>query len=131
MALGNEKTILVTTFRRSGESVPTPVWVTGLNDGRIGFWTSSTSGKAKRLRNNPAVEVVPCSQRGVPTPGAVSVPGTAELVTAGPDFAAVQSAVKAKYGVMVRISKLFNTVGARLKGRPQPYGDVVVLITTR
>ncbi|MFW0789672.1 PPOX class F420-dependent oxidoreductase [Gordonia sp. CPCC 205333] len=130
MALSNEKAISVTTFRKSGEGVATPVWVVPLDDGRIGFWTSSTSGKAKRLRNNPAVEVTPCSQRGAIPAGAVAVAGTAKLVTAGPEFDAVQAAVKAKYGVQVPISKLFNTIGAKLKGRTQPYGDTVVVIAT-
>ncbi|MFW3370850.1 pyridoxamine 5'-phosphate oxidase family protein [Rhodococcus qingshengii] len=61
MSLGEEKTISVTTFRKSGDGVATPTWVVPLPDGRIGFWTSSKSGKAKRLRNNPRVTVVPCN----------------------------------------------------------------------
>lgn len=129
MTLGNEKTISITTFRKSGEPIATPVWVVPVEGGRIGFWTSSTSGKAKRLRNNSAVEVVPCSQRGVVAPGATKVSGTAELVTSGPEFDAVQAAVKAKYGFQVGMSKFFNTIGAKFKGREQPYGDTVVVVT--
>lgn len=128
MALDNEKTISITTFRKSGEAIATPVWVVPVVGGRIGFWTSSTSGKAKRIRNNPAVEVVPCNSRGIVTAGATKVSGTAELVTAGPEFDAVQAAVRAKYGIQVGMSKFFNTIGAKIKGRKQPYGDTVVLV---
>lgn len=130
MVLSDEKAISVTTFRKSGDAVATPVWVVPVDGGRIGFWTSSTSGKAKRIRNNPSVQVVACSQRGIVAPGATPVAGTARLVTSGPEFDAVQAAVKAKYGFQVSVSKVFNTIGARIKGRNQPYGDTVVVITT-
>jgi PPOX class probable F420-dependent enzyme len=129
MTLSAEKTISLATFRKSGDKIATPVWVVPVSGGRIGFWTSSTSGKAKRLRNNPAVEVTACNQRGVPKPGAPTVGGAAELVTSGAAFDEVTASVKAKYGFMVPVSKFFNGIGARLKGRDQPYGDVVVLIT--
>ena len=129
MSLATEKTISVATFRRSGEKVATPVWVVPVDGDRVGFWTSSTSGKAKRLKNNPAVEITPCNQRGAVSAGAVTTAGTAELVTSGPEFDAVQAAVKAKYGFQVPMSKFFNTIGAKFKGRDQPYGDTVVVIT--
>ena len=45
MALADEKYILLTTFRRDGTPVPTPVWVVSLDEGKLGFWTSSGSGK--------------------------------------------------------------------------------------
>ncbi|NMO03846.1 PPOX class F420-dependent oxidoreductase [Gordonia sp. TBRC 11910] len=130
MTLSNEKFISVTTFRKSGEAIATPVWVVPVDGDRLGFWTSSTSGKAKRLRNNPKVEVVACNQRGVVAAGATKTDGTAQLVTSGPEFDAVQAAVKAKYGFQVSVSKVLNTIGAKIKGRNQPYGDTVVLITT-
>ncbi len=129
MTLSDEKTISVTTFRKSGDKIATPVWVVPVDGGRLGFWTSSASGKAKRLRRNPAVEVTPCNQRGVLTPGAPTVAGTAQLVSTGAEFDAVKAAVKAKYGFMVPVSKFFNDVVATVKRRKQPYGDTVVVIT--
>jgi hypothetical protein len=56
------------------------------------------------------------------------VPGTAELVTSGPDFDAIQRKVRAKYGVMVPVSRFFNTLGHLGRGK-FPYGDVGVIIT--
>ncbi|RJO77565.1 PPOX class F420-dependent oxidoreductase [Nocardia panacis] len=126
--LDDAKTILTTTYRRSGEPVSTPTWMTPLAANTLGFWTSSASGKAKRLRRDSRVVVQPCNQRGVPRPGATAVQGTAQLFTSGPVFDRVQAAIKAKYGVQVPISKFFNWVGHLLRGGA-PYGDIVVVVT--
>ncbi len=97
-------------------------------DGRIGFWTSSKSGKAKRLRNNPRVTVVPCNNHGKVADGSSPVAGTAHLVSGGPEFDEIRSKVNAKYGVMVPISKFFNTLG-HIGNGPFPYGDTGVIIS--
>lgn len=99
-----------------------------MSDGRIGFWTSSKSGKAKRLRNNTRVTVVPCNNRGKVVDGTSPVAGTAQLVSGGAEFDEIRSKVKAKYGVMVPISKFFNTLG-HIGNGPFPYGDTGVIIS--
>ena len=76
----------------------TATWVVPLDDGKIGFYTSSTSGKAKRLKNNPQVIVQPSDSRGNAKPGTSPTKGTAVLVT-GPERDAVYEKVVAKYGV--------------------------------
>jgi PPOX class probable F420-dependent enzyme len=45
----------LTTYRKSGEPVPIPVWfaVVGVPDNRIYVFTDALSGKAKRIRNDP------------------------------------------------------------------------------
>jgi PPOX class probable F420-dependent enzyme len=127
MTIGDEKYMATTTYRKSGTAVPTATWVVGLDGARIGFWTSSSSGKYKRLRNNPRVLVQPSDARGRVKAGSQPAEGTAELVTTGADFDAIQSGIRAKYGVMVPISKFFNTLGHL--GKKFPYGDVGVVIT--
>jgi PPOX class probable F420-dependent enzyme len=69
MAVSDEQYIRVTTFKKDGTEVSTPTWVVALDDGKIGFHTSSTSGKAKRLKNNPNVIVQPSNGRGRAKPG--------------------------------------------------------------
>ena len=128
MALGDEKYILLTTFRRSGDPVATPVWAVPLDDGKIGFWTSSESGKAKRLAHTGRVTVQPCDARGRPKPGTHPVEATARIV-AGPDFDAIRQKVVAKYGVMTKFTKLLGTVGGIVKRKRIPYGDRGVIIT--
>ena len=128
MGIGDEKYVATTTFRKSGTAVPTATWIVPLEAGRVGFWTSSASGKYKRLRNNPRVTLQPSDSRGRVKAGTAPVEGTVQLVTSGPDFDAVQSKVRGKYGVMVCISRVFNTLGHLGRG-PFPYGDVGVIVT--
>ena len=63
MALEDEKYICLTTFRKTGIAVPTPVWF-GEDDGKLYVKTRNDSGKYKRLRNNPQVRIAPCTIRG-------------------------------------------------------------------
>jgi PPOX class probable F420-dependent enzyme len=90
--------------------------------------TSSASGKAKRLRNNPSVTLQPSDVRGRVKAGTTPVTGTVELVTSGPDFETITSRVKAKYGLMVPISRLMDHLRHLGKG-PFPYADTGVVIT--
>jgi PPOX class probable F420-dependent enzyme len=128
MPISDEKFVSSTTYRKSGDPVSSPTWIVPLDAGKIGFWTSSASGKAKRLRNNAKIALAPSDGRGKVKPGAAVVEGTAVIVTAGPEFDAIQSKVRAKYGIMVHISHLFNTLGHIGKGK-FPYGDLGVVIT--
>ena len=127
MAISDEKYVSTTTYRKSGTPVSTATWIVELDGGRIGFWTSSKSGKYKRLRNNPKVTLQPSDGRGKVKAGSAPVEGTAELATSGPHFDALQSKVRAKYGFMVPMSRFFNTVGHL--GKSYPYGDVAVVVT--
>ena len=59
--------IVLTTFRRSGAGVPTPVHVVVDDGGKVAYFrTWDPSGKSKRLRRNAAVEVAPSTLRGRP-----------------------------------------------------------------
>jgi PPOX class probable F420-dependent enzyme len=128
MALVDEKYMLLTTFRRDGTAVKTPVWVVGLDDETFGFWTSSGSGKAKRLAHTDRVTVQPCNARGQVKQGAPVVDATARLV-AGTELESIADKVRAKYGVMTKFTHLLNTVGGVFKGKRIPYGDRGVVVT--
>ena len=97
MGLSDEKYIRVTTFKKDGTEVSTPTWVVALEDGKIGFYTSSTSGKAKRLKSNPNVIVQPSDGRGRAKADTLPVTGTA-VVVSGPERDAIYARVVAKYG---------------------------------
>lgn len=58
-----QKYISLTTFRKNGVAVRTPVWF-GEENGKLYVMTRSDSGKYKRLRNNPQVRIAPCTIRG-------------------------------------------------------------------
>jgi PPOX class probable F420-dependent enzyme len=58
-----QKTVLLSTYRRDGTPVDTPVSL-AVDGDRAYFRTWHTAGKAKRLRNNPEVTVTPSTARG-------------------------------------------------------------------
>jgi hypothetical protein len=126
--ISQEKYVSVGTFRKTGLAVATATWIVPLDGGRVGLLTSSASGKAKRLRNNPSVTLQPSDVRGRIKAGTTPVTGTVEMVTSGPDFEAITSKVKAKYGLMVPIMGLLDGVRHLGKG-PFPYADTGVVIT--
>lgn len=65
-----QKTVLLTTYRRNGTPVPTRVSIAVDGDRALvrGF---EKAGKTRRLRNDPSVEVAPCNSRGIPTGQAI------------------------------------------------------------
>nr|WP_221380815.1 PPOX class F420-dependent oxidoreductase [Actinoplanes polyasparticus] len=76
--LGSEKYVLLTTYRKDGSPVATPVWV--LPDGAgVAIWTETRSYKVKRVRNDPRVTVAACDIRGKVRGEAVE--GTARIVS--------------------------------------------------
>jgi PPOX class probable F420-dependent enzyme len=107
--LGGENYLLVTTFRKSGDPVPTPVWV--VRDGAaLGIWTTADSGKVKRIRNRGDVLVTASDVRGNPKADAPSL--TAHAVLAGPEeLARYRTLIRRKYGLMGRLVLL----GSRLR----------------
>jgi PPOX class probable F420-dependent enzyme len=70
---GFDKTrqILLVTFKRSGEAMLSPI-NHGVADGKIYVRTDGSTGKVKRINNNPRVVVVPSSLRGKPKGQAVA-----------------------------------------------------------
>jgi PPOX class probable F420-dependent enzyme len=130
MGIGDEKYVLFTTYKKSGDAVAAPVWLVTLDTGEVGFWTSSGSGKAKRLAHTAKVILQPSDARGKVKDGSQPVTGAARLVAAGdPAFAEVQQKVKAKYGFMTHITKMLGTIGGIVKRKRIPYGDRAVVVT--
>jgi len=63
LEITGQKYISLTTFRKNGARINTPVWF-GDAGGKIYVKSRRDSGKFKRIRNNPAVKVAPCDMRG-------------------------------------------------------------------
>jgi uncharacterized protein len=62
-AIRGQKYISLTTFRKNGAKIATPVWF-GEDPDKLYVMTRSDMGKTKRIRNNPQVMVAPCTMRG-------------------------------------------------------------------
>jgi PPOX class probable F420-dependent enzyme len=94
--------IILTTFRTTGLAVATPVWFAEV-DGKLVVTTDGGSGKAKRIRNNPAVTVAPCDMRGQGLGPAVQA--TARILSLDGAASADRALVR-KYGWQMRLFRL-------------------------
>lgn len=128
MGLGDEKYIRFTTFRRRGTPVATPVWVVRLASGELGFTTSATSGKAKRLAHTPRVLVQPSDARGNPKAGSMEIEASARMATPA-EVAEIEQKLRAKYGLMVPLIGAFYRVRdlVRPSQRTNDSGVVITL----
>ncbi len=85
----------LTTFRRNGEAVPTTVWFAAEN-GTLYVITQTTTGKAKRIRNNERVLVAPCDRMGQAILGEEVEARAHELSPVEHELA--RAALRGKYG---------------------------------
>ena len=89
----HQRTVLLTTYRRDGTPVGTPVHI-ALDGDRAFFRTWDTAWKAKRIRQNANVEVAPSTSSGKPTGPAL--PARARLL-AGEESSRAARALARKY----------------------------------
>ena len=78
-----EEFVSLTTFRRDGSPVAVPVWIARNGDALV-VTTPAGTGKVKRLRRDPRVELRACGRRGQVREGAEPVAGLAEVVPPEP-----------------------------------------------
>ncbi|HEY2058678.1 PPOX class F420-dependent oxidoreductase [Amycolatopsis sp. NBC_01480] len=110
--LSAEKYVVLTTFRRDGRAVPSPVWAARDGDDLV-IWSERDTGKVKRIRNSGRVEVQACDVRGKKTHGATAT-GTARLLD-NEGSERVRRAIARGYGVVGQVMMFFS----RLRGGPQ------------
>ncbi|HET6704758.1 PPOX class F420-dependent oxidoreductase [Amycolatopsis sp.] len=103
--LAAERYVVLTTFRRDGRAVPTPIWVAGRDDELV-LWSVRAAGKVKRIRNSGRVEVQACDVRGQKTHGA-KVSGQARLLDAA-ETEQARRAIARKYGIVGRVTMFFS-----------------------
>jgi PPOX class probable F420-dependent enzyme len=117
--LGAEQYVLLTTYRKDGRAVSTPLWVVADGPG-LAFWTPTDTGKLKRIRNNGRVTVQPCDFRGNPHGEPLEAHAT---IGDAADRLRVGESLKKKYGLVGRLSM----IGSRL--RRGTHGSVAVLVS--
>jgi PPOX class probable F420-dependent enzyme len=105
--LAGEKYISLETYRKNGRGVRTPVWFVESSIGDSSTFyvrTSDDTGKYKRIRNNPSVQIALCDIRG-------SIKG--EWVKGEARIASEEEKLKAfkmlekKYGMMYKMTRMF------------------------
>ena len=121
-ALAQAKYLSLTTFRRDGTPVATPVWLVPEGDA-LRVITQADSGKAKRLRNDPRVLLAPCDARG--NLKGEQVEGTAVLEDAA-ETARTAAMIEKRYGLL---GKLLMWRSRRASRKPGTVGQVGIRVT--
>lgn len=118
----------LTTVKRDGTEVATPVWF-GVDGKQILVFTSASSGKVKRIRNESAVSVAVCDARGsVKSP---PFTGTAVLLPAA-DLGRVEQVLGRKYGLQKRAFSLVQTAVRLVRRQPeQPSIGIAITLDPR
>ena len=116
----------VTSFKRDGTGVATPVWF--ISDGeRLFAFTDLHSPKVRRIHRNPHVLIASCRVDGKLRRDPVSA--HAEVLTAEVDFERVQALLLDRYKISYRVVMLFYRLGRRLRGKQSVAEGAVLAIT--
>ena len=105
--LAGEKYINLETYRKNGQGVRTPVWFVEMinGDGSVLYVrTSDDTGKYKRVRNNPSVQIAPCDMRGGVKGNWVK--GEARIADEEEKIKAFKMLEK-KYGIIYKMTRIF------------------------
>ncbi|MFJ5925788.1 PPOX class F420-dependent oxidoreductase [Kitasatospora sp. NPDC092948] len=96
------KYLLITSYRKDGSGVPTPVWMVRDGDA-LGVWTAADSWKVKRIRQRADILAGPCDVRG--NPAGESVPATAKVADAATTMH-YRRLLARKYGALFWLTRL-------------------------
>ena len=118
--IGRSKYVSLTTYRKDGTAVATPVWQV-TSGGELLIVSEADAWKVKRIRNNGHVVVTVCDIRGRVAPRAASAEATARLL----DEVGTQAArtLLARKYVLSRVGNWFSKT-LRLR-RPPVIGIAV------
>ncbi|WP_458681800.1 PPOX class F420-dependent oxidoreductase [Prescottella equi] len=94
--IGAAKYVLLTTFKKDGSGVPTPLWA-AMDGDRMLMWTESKSWKVKRIKNRSRVTVGVCDARG--NPKGPQIDATAVVLDAA-GTEETRDAIARKYGLI-------------------------------
>lgn len=120
------KYVALTTFRRDGTPVSTPVWFVP-EEGSLLVETDGDSYKVKRIRRNRDVTVASCNATGHVTGKSVSA--RAEILPAE-ELPRVERLLHRKYRLDYIFVLPIYLLVQRLRGRPLRYEKPVILLIT-
>jgi PPOX class probable F420-dependent enzyme len=97
--------IALETYRKNGQGVITPVWVTA-QDGKLFVWTRNSTGKVKRIRRNPTVKL--CQSDGRGKAKSEWIEARARLLSQPEALAEQQKRMAAKYGLQYHVLNIMG-----------------------
>lgn len=112
--------IVLVTYKRSGEAVPSPI-NHGVADGKLYVRTDASTGKVKRIRNNPDVLVVASSLRGKPRGPVVA--GVARIL-AETEHAHADAIIAANWSLPMKVFERGLDKGSQTMGVPMAFIEI-------
>lgn len=106
--LADARYISLTTRRRDGSLVSTPVWLVSDDGRRLLIWTGAATGKVKRIRRDPRVFVAKSNYRG--RERGPRIEGHARI--ADDADVEVKNLIRDKYGWQMKLLERFAGGGA-------------------
>lgn len=125
--LAQARFVSLTTYRRNGDPVSTPVWIAPEGDALV-VTSEASTGKVKRLRHDQQVRLRPCDRFGKVAEDAVAVDAHAVIAGSDRELPGATGALRAKYGVQVALVLGFERLVRRVQRKP---GDRVILRVER
>jgi uncharacterized protein len=111
-ALGEQRFVSLTTFKRDGEGVSTPMWI-GRDGADLFVWTPADSWKVKRVQNNSRVLLAPSSRFGRVRDGVTAIEGAAQVVTDAATVRQLEREIRKKYGLEYLLVTFVEMIAAR------------------
>jgi PPOX class probable F420-dependent enzyme len=115
--------VALTTYRRDGTPVTTPVWAAAEGES-LYLFSNANAGKVKRLRNSSRAAIAPCTATGKVT--GAQLPAEA-FNLASDQMPKVWKLLTKKYGMAVRLFIAYDR--ARTLLRMQPSAGIEVRLT--
>ncbi|QUQ63928.1 PPOX class F420-dependent oxidoreductase [Kutzneria sp. CA-103260] len=117
--IARSSNVSLTTFRKDGRPVATPVGGV-VSDNTLYILSYADTGKLKRLRNNPRVTVAPCDSAGFVPADAATIEGVGGILNA--------EETRHAYRLMARKTPLARLVHAwyAVRRKPDPWVGVEV-----
>ncbi|WKG06472.1 PPOX class F420-dependent oxidoreductase [Mycolicibacterium sp. HK-90] len=116
----NYRQIVLVTYRKSGEAVPSPI-NHGIADGKLYVRTDASTGKVKRIRNNPNVVVVASNLRGRPAGPVVA--GVARILPEA-EHAHADAVIAANWSAPMKLLERGLDVSSQTLGVPMAFIEI-------
>ena len=118
------KYLSITSFKRDGTGVATPVWFVQ-EAGRLLIQTDASSYKVKRIRRNPRVTIAPCTATG--RLRAEPVTARAEVLP-NDELGRVKELIARKYRIDLIVIKPIRSLQAALRHGQPPAQEIALAI---
>lgn len=104
----------LSTLKKSGDTVETPVWF-GQEGDDLYIFSAANAGKVKRLRNFSEVRVAACTVTGAIT--GEWFDGTGEVLSSEADIERALAALHDKYGWQMKVTDLMSRLTGKYSKR--------------